>query len=214
VTKRIDCKYKISRRLGVSLWGNSKDPYNKRGYAPGQHGAGAKRKKTSDYGTQLREKQKLRGYYGNITERQFRRTYQEALRRKGDTGENLIGLLESRLDSVVYRMGLVATPFAARQFVRHGHVRINGKKANVPSMLVNEGDVIEVREKSKQLAVVLEMIQNPERSVPDYIEFDTNELKGKYVRVPKLAEVPYPIVMQPNFVSENYSRSFINYISF
>jgi len=206
VTKRIDCKYKISRRLGVSLWGNSKDPYNKRGYAPGQHGAGAKRKKTSDYGTQLREKQKLRGYYGNITERQFRRIYQEALRRKGDTGENLIGLLESRLDSVVYRMGLVATPFAARQFVSHGHVRINGKKANVPSMLVNEGDVIEVREKSKQLAVVLEMVQNPERSVPDYIEFDTEGLKGKYVRVPKLAEVPYPTVMQPNFVIEYYSR--------
>jgi len=206
VTKRIDCKYKISRRLGVSLWGNSKDPYNKRGYAPGQHGAGAKRKKTSDYGTQLREKQKLRGYYGNITERQFRRIYQEALRRKGDTGENLIGLLESRLDSVVYRMGLVATPFAARQFVSHGHVRINGKKANVPSMLVNEGDVVEVREKSKQMAVVLEMVQNPERSVPDYIEFDTEGLKGKYVRVPKLAEVPYPIVMQPNFVIEYYSR--------
>ena len=206
MTKRIDCKYKISRRLGVSLWGNSKDPYNKRGYAPGQHGAGAKRKKTSDYGTQLREKQKLRGYYGNITERQFRRIYQEALRRKGDTGENLIGLLESRLDSVVYRMGLVATPFAARQFVSHGHVRINGKKANVPSMLVNEGDVVEVREKSKQMAVVLEMVQNPERSVPDYIEFDTEGLKGKYVRVPKLAEVPYPIVMQPNFVIEYYSR--------
>lgn len=205
MTKRIDCKYKISRRLGVSLWGNSKDPYNKRGYAPGQHGQ-AKRKKTSDYGTQLREKQKLRGYYGNITERQFRRTYQEALRRKGDTGENLIGLLESRLDSVVYRLGLVATPFAARQFVSHGHVRLNGKKANIPSMLVNEGDVIEVREKSKQLAVVLEMIQNPERSVPDYLEFDTTEMKGKYVRVPKLAEVPYPTQMQPNFVIEYYSR--------
>ena len=205
MTKRIDCKYKISRRLGVSLWGNSKDPYNKRGYAPGQHGQ-AKRKKTSDYGTQLREKQKLRGYYGNITERQFRRTYQEALRRKGDTGENLIGLLESRLDSVVYRMGLVATPFAARQFVSHGHVRLNGKKANVPSMLVNEGDVIEVREKSRQIAVVLEMIQNPERSVPDYIEFDKDAMKAKYVRIPKLAEVPYPTMMQPNFVIEYYSR--------
>jgi small subunit ribosomal protein S4 len=205
VTKRIDCKYKISRRLGVSLWGNAKDPYNKRGYAPGQHGA-AKRKKTSDYGTQLREKQKLRGYYGNITERQFRRIYQEALRRKGDTGENLIGILESRLDSVIYRMGLVATPFAARQFVSHGHVRVNGKKVNIASYQVEEGDIIELREKSKQLAVVLEMIQNPERSVPDYIEFDTTEMKAKYVRVPKLAEVPYPTVMQPNFVIEFYSR--------
>jgi len=205
VTKRIDCKYKISRRLGVSLWGSAKDPFNKRGYAPGQHGV-AKRKKTSDYGTQLREKQKLRGYYGNITERQFRRIYQEALRRKGDTGENLIGILESRLDSVIYRMGLVATPFAARQFVSHGHVRVNGRKVNIPSYQVQEGDTIEVREKSKQLAVVLEMVQHPERSVPDYIELDTKELKGKFVRVPKLAEVPYPVVMEPNFVIEFYSR--------
>ena len=205
MTKRLDCKYKISRRLGVSLWGNAKDPYNKRGYAPGQHGQ-AKRKKTSDYGTQLREKQKLRGYYGNITERQFRKIYMEASRRKGDTGENLIGLLESRLDTVVYRLGVVATPFAARQFVSHGHMRVNGKKVNIPSYAVKEGDVIEVKEKSKQMTVVLEMIQNPERSVPDYIEFDTKELKGKYVRVPKLAEVPYPVVMQPNFVIEYYSR--------
>jgi len=205
VTKRIDCKYKISRRLGVSLWGNAKDPFNKRGYAPGQHGV-AKRKKTSDYGTQLREKQKLRGYYGNITERQFRRIYQEALRRKGDTGENLIGILESRLDTVVYRMGLVPTPFAARQFVSHGHVRVNGRKANIPSFQVKEGDVVEVREKSRQMTVVLEMLQNPERSVPEYIEFDNADLKGKFVRVPKLAEVPYPVVMQPNFVIEFYSR--------
>jgi len=206
VTKRVDCKFKISRRLGVSLWGNAKDPFNKRGYAPGQHGVGNKRKKTSDYGTQLREKQKLKGYYANITERQFRRIYQEASRRKGDTGENLIGLLESRLDTVVYRLGLVASPFAARQFVSHGHVRVNGKKANIPSMLVSEGDVVEVREKSKQMAVVLEMVQNPERSVPDYLEFDTKELKAKFIRVPKLAEVPYPVVMQPNFVIEFYSR--------
>ncbi len=205
MTKRLDCKFKISRRLGASLWGSAKDPFNKRAYAPGQHGQ-AKRKKTSDYGTQLREKQKLRGYYGNITERQFRRIYQEALRRKGDTGENLIGLLESRLDTVVYRMGLVASPFAARQLVSHGHVRINGKKANVPSMLVMEGDVIELREKSKQIPVVLEMIQNPERSVPEYIEFNNTEMKAKFIRVPKLAEVPYPVIMQPNFVIEYYSR--------
>lgn len=206
MTKRIDCKYKISRRLGTSLWGNAKDPYNKRGYAPGQHGAAAKRKKSSDYGTQLREKQKLRGYYGNITERQFRKIYHEAARRKGDTGENLIGLLESRLDTVVYRMGLVATPFAARQFVNHGHVRVNGKKVNIASYVVSEGDEVEVKEKSKQMAVILEMIQNPERSVPDYIEFDNKELKGKFIRTPKLADVPYPTVMQPNFVIEFYSR--------
>jgi small subunit ribosomal protein S4 len=206
VTKRIDCKYKISRRLGVSLWGNAKDPFNKRAYAPGQHGAAAKRKKPSDYGTQLREKQKLRGYYGNITERQFRKIYFEAVRLKGDTGENLIGLLESRLDTVVYRMGLVPTPFAARQMVSHGHMRVNGKKVNIPSYKVSEGDVVEVREKSRQMANVLEMLQNPERSVPEYIEFDKNEMKAKFIRAPKLAEVPYPVVMEPNFVIEFYSR--------
>ncbi len=205
MTKRVTAKFKISRRLGASLWGDAKDPFNKRAYAPGQHGA-AKRKKTSDYGTQLREKQKLKGYYGNITERQFRKIYAEALRRRGDTGENLIGLLESRLDTVVYRMGLVPSVFAARQFVSHGHVRLNGKKANIPSLVVNEGDLIEVREKSKQLTKVLETVQNPERSIPEYIEFDKDGLKGKFIRVPKLAEVPYATIMQPNAVIEFYSR--------
>jgi len=206
VTKRLDAKYKISRRLGVSLWGNDKDPFNKRGYAPGQHGAAAKRKKPSDYGTQLREKQKLRGYYGNITERQFRKIYQEAARMKGDTGENLIGLLESRLDTVVYRMGLASTPFAARQLVSHGHIRVNGKKVNIPSYNVAEGDEVEVKEKSRQIAVIMELVQTPHRTVPEYIEFDKNEMKAKFVRTPKLAEVPYPTIMQPNFVIEFYSR--------
>lgn len=205
MTKRAEAKYKISRRLGVNLWGRAKDPFNKREYAPGQHGV-TRRRKTSDYGNQLREKQKLKGYYGNISERQFRRIYQEAVRRKGDTGENLVGLLESRLDAVVYRMGIVPTVFAARQFVSHGHVRLNGRKANVPSMMVNEGDIIEVREKSRQLTIVLEQLQNPERSVPEYLEFDEKELKAKYVRAPKLAEVPYPVVMEPNLVIEFYSR--------
>lgn len=206
MTKRLDSKYKISRRLGVSLWGNAKDPFHKRAYAPGQHGAAAKRKKPSDYGTQLREKQKLRGYYGNITERQFRKIYQEAARLKGDTGENLIGLLESRLDTVVYRMGLVPTPFAARQFVNHGHIRVNGRKVNIASYTVSEGDVIDVREKSRQMTVVLEMVQNPDRTVPEYIEFNKDELTAKFIRAPKLAEVPYPVVMEPNFVIEYYSR--------
>ena len=205
MSKRVNANYKISRRLGASLWGNAKDPVNKRAYAPGQHGV-AKRKKTSDYGTQLREKQKLRGYYGNITERQFRKIYAEASRRRGDTGENLIGLLESRLDTVVYRMGVVATVFAARQFVNHGHVKVNGKRVNIASYNVQEGDVIEVKEKSRQLASVLEMIQNPQHSVPEYIEFDQADMKAKFVRVPKLAEVPYPVQMQPNFVIEFYSR--------
>ena len=205
MTKRLTAKYKISRRLGVALWGDAKDPINKRSYAPGQHGI-AKRKKTSDYGTQLREKQKLKGYYGNITERQFRKIYEEASRRRGDTGENLIGLLESRLDTVVYRMGVVKSVFAARQFVSHGHVRVNGKKANIPSMNVGEGDVIELREKSRQLAFVLETVQNPERSVPEYISFDKDAMKATFVRVPKLAEVPYAAVISPNAVIEFYSR--------
>lgn len=205
MTKRTTTKYKISRRLGASLWGNAKDPVNKRAYAPGQHGV-ARRKKTSDYGTQLREKQKLRGYYGNINERQFRKIFAEALRRRGDTGENLIGILEARLDTVVYRMGVVPTVFAARQFVNHGHVRVNGKRVNIASYNVKEGDIIELKEKSKQMTKVLETVQNPERSVPDYIEFDTKEMKAKFVRVPKLAEVPYPVQMQPNFVIEFYSR--------
>ncbi len=205
MTKRLSAKFKISRRLGASLWGDAKDPFNKRAYAPGQHGA-AKRKKVSDYGTQLREKQKLKGYYANITERQFRKIYAEASRRRGDTGENLVGLLESRLDTVVYRMGIVQSMYAARQFVNHGHVRINGNKANIASMIVKEGDVVEVREKSKQLTKVLEMIQNPERSIPEYISFDKDALKGTFVRVPKLAEVPYATIMQPNAVIEFYSR--------
>lgn len=205
MTKRLSAKFKISRRLGASLWGDAKDPFNKRAYAPGQHGA-AKRKKVSDYGTQLREKQKLKGYYANITERQFRKIYAEASRKRGDTGENLIGLLESRLDTVVYRMGIVQSMYAARQFVNHGHVRINGNKANIASMIVAEGDVVEVREKSKNLTKVLEMIQNPERSVPEYISFDKDALKGTFVRVPKLAEVPYATIMQPNAVIEFYSR--------
>lgn len=205
MTKRVTAKYKISRRLGASLWGDAKDPFNKRAYAPGQHGA-AKRKKTSDYGTQLREKQKLKGYYGNITERQFRKIYTEALRRRGDTGENLIGILESRLDTVVYRMGIVQSVFAARQFVSHGHVRVNGKKVNIPSYNVSEGDQISVRDKSKQNAKVLEMVQNPERSVPEYIDFNKDELSAKFIRTPKLAEVPYATVMQPNYVIEFYSR--------
>lgn len=205
MTKRVNAKYKISRRLGASLWGNAKDPFNKRPHAPGQHGM-ARRKKTSDYGTQLREKQKLKGYYGNINERQFLRIYKEAIRRRGDSGENLIGLLESRLDAAVYRMGLVPTVFAARQFINHGHVRVNGRRVNIGSYLLKEGDVVEVREKSREMTVVLEALQNPERSVPEYISFDSKALKGTFVRVPKLAEVPYPTVMQPNFVIEYYSR--------
>lgn len=205
MSKRIAAKYKISRRIGENLWGRAKDPVGKRAYAPGQHGA-TRRRKASNFGTQLMAKQKLRGYYGNITERQFRRVYQEAARRKGDTSENLIAILESRLDTVVYRMGIVPTIFAARQFVSHGHVKVNGKRVNIASFSVSEGDEIEVKEKSRQMNIVVESIANAERSIPEYIEFDSKELKGKYIRTPKLTDVPYPVQMEPNLIVEFYSR--------
>jgi small subunit ribosomal protein S4 len=204
MSKRQESKYKINRRLGVNLWGRAKSPLNRREYGPGQHGQ--RRKKPSDFGTQLMAKQKLKGYYGNIGERQFRRIYQEAVRRRGDTGENLIELLERRLDAVVYRMKLVPTVFAARQFVNHGHVLVNGKRVNIPSYQVRDNDVIEVKERSRQLAIVLEAVQSNERDVPAYLEIDTSSLKGKYIRGPKLADVPYPVVMEPNLVVEFYSR--------
>jgi len=205
VSRRIAAKYKISRRIGESLWGRAKDPVGKRAYAPGQHGA-TRRRKGSDFGNQLMAKQKLKGYYGSINERQFRGIYKEAARRKGDTSENLIALLESRLDTVVYRMGVVPTVFAARQLVSHGHIKVNGKRVNIGSVTLEEGDVVEVKEKSRQMTVILESQQNAERSVPDYIEFDAKELKAKFVRAPKLADVPYPLMMEPHLIVEFYSR--------
>lgn len=204
MTKRVESKYKINRRLGENLWGRSKSPINKREYPPGQHGQ--KRKKPSDYGIQLMAKQRLKGYYGNITEKQFRRAYDEANRRRGDTSENLIGLLERRLDAVVYRMKVVATPFAARQFISHGHIAVNGRRVTVPSYQVRIGDVIEVRGKAKDYAFVLEALQSNERDIPDYIEMDQGKQKATFQRVPLLADVPYPVRMEPNLVVEFYSR--------
>lgn len=205
MSKRQNAKYKISRRMGENLWGRAKDPVVRRDYGPGQHGI-LRKKKLSGYGLQLRAKQKLKGYYGNISEKQFRRTYDEAVRRKGDTSENLVGLLERRLDAVIYRMGIVPTVFAARQFVNHGHILVNGKRVNIPSYAVNVGDEIEVKESSRQINMVLESIQNPERTVPDYVEFDAKALKGKVLRVPSFTEIPYPVMMEPNLVVEFYSR--------
>jgi small subunit ribosomal protein S4 len=204
MTKRTQSKYKINRRLGVNLWGRAKSPVNKRESGPGQHGA--KRNKPSDYGIQLMAKQKLKGYYGNIGERQFRRYYETAVNSRGDSGDELVALLERRLDTVVYRLKFVATVFAARQFVSHGHVTVNGKRVNIPSYLVKEGDVIQVKEKSRQMTVVLGAIESPERDVPDYYDVDHREMKGTFVRVPKPADVPYPVQMEPNLVIEYYSR--------
>ena len=204
MSKRISSKYKINRRLSVNLWGRPKSPFNKRDYPPGQHGQ--RRRKISDFGSQLRAKQKLRGYYGNINEKQFRRIYAEAVQAKGDTSEQLIGLLESRLDIVVYRMLFVPTVFAARQLINHGHVTVNGKRVNVASYRVREGDQVEIRQKSKEHPVVLEATQTLERDVPDYMEIDFENLKGTFVRIPVLADVPYPVQMEPNLVIEYYSR--------
>lgn len=204
MSKRVRAKYKINRRLGCNLWGRPKSPWNTREYGPGEHGQ--RRRKPTDYGTQLAAKQKLKGYYGNITEKQFRRIYGEAVQRRGDTIEILIGLLEQRLDAVIYRMKFVPTVFAARQFVSHGHIRVNGKRVTIPSYRINPGDVVEVREKSREIPLVLEAVQLPERDVPEYIEVDHNRMQGKLVRVPEFSEVPYPVHMEPNLVIEFYSR--------
>ena len=204
MTKRIEAKGKISRRLGVNLWGRAKDPLARKNYAPGMHGQ--KRKKLSGYALQLIAKQKLKSYYANMTERQFRRTYEEAVRLKGDTGENLIGLLERRLDMVIYRMNFAPTIFAARQFVNHGHVSVNGRRVNISSYRVREGDVVEVRERSRNHQGLLETTAHPERDVPEYMTVDTSTFKGQFVRVPKMADVPYPVQMEPNLVIEYYSR--------
>lgn len=204
MTKRATSKYKLNRRLGLNLWGRAKSPVNKRDYGPGQHGQ--RRKKPSDFGTQLLAKQKLRGYYGNIGERQFRKLYQEASRRKGDTSENLIELLERRLDAVVYRMKLAPTVFAARQLVNHGHIAVNGKRVTISSFRVSDGDAIEARKKAREMAVVMASVESNERDVPEYLEFDAREMKGKFVRAPKLSDVPYPVQMEPNLVIEYYSR--------
>ncbi|RLQ88077.1 30S ribosomal protein S4 [Notoacmeibacter ruber] len=205
MSKRESAKYKIDRRMGENIWGRPKSPVNRREYGPGEHGQ-RRKGKLSDFGIQLRAKQKLKGFYGDISEKQFRHTYEEATRRKGDTPDNLIGLLESRLDAVVYRAKFVPTVFAARQFVNHGHVLVNGRRVNIPSYRCRAGDVIEVREKSKQNVAVLEAVQLAERDVPDYIEADHSKMTATYVRVPSLSDVPYAVVMEPNLVVEFYSR--------
>jgi small subunit ribosomal protein S4 len=204
MSKRVSSKYKIDRRLGVNLWGRPKSPINNRDYGPGEHGQ--RRRKPSDFGTQLMAKQKLKGYYGNIGEKKFRRYYEEAVRRRGDTGENLIEVLERRLDAVVYRAKFVPTVFAARQFVNHGHILVNGKRVNIPSYQVKDEDVVEVRQKSRELPLVLEAMGSVERELPDYILVDYSKMSATFMRAPGLADVPYPVQMEPNLVIEFYSR--------
>jgi len=205
MTKRANAKYKIDRRMGENIWGRPKSPVNKREYGPGQHGQ-RRKGKMSDFGTQLKAKQKLKGYYANLSERQFHKVYDEAVRMTGDSSENLIGLLERRLDVVVYRSKFVPTVFAARQFVSHGHVKVNGRRVTISSIRLKAGDTIELTDKAKGLATVLEAVQLAERDTPDYIEVDHKGMTARLVRIPALSDVPYPVQMQPNLVVEYYSR--------
>lgn len=202
--KRLQAKHKIDRRLGQNMWGRPKSPYNTRQTGPGMHGE--RRGKPTDYGIQLMAKQKLKGYYGSIGEKQFRRYYKEADRLRGDTGQNLIGLLERRLDAVIYRANFVPTVFAARQFVNHKHVTVNGKIVNIPSYQLKPGDVVEVREKSRELPMVLQAVGTPEREVPEYVDVDFKKMTATFLRIPALEDVPYPVQMEPNLVVEFYSR--------
>ena len=204
MSKRLSAKYKIERRFGVSLWGRDKSPVKKRPYSPGSQSA--RSKKTTDYGIQLIAKQKLKGYYGNIGEKQFRTLYHKAVATQGDTSENLIGLLERRLDSAVYRMRFACTPFQSRQLINHGHILVNGKRVNIPSYQLNEDDLIEVRPRSKKIDPVLIALALKERKPPDYVEVDENKVKGRFLRLPKLSDVPYGCIMEPNLVIEFYSR--------
>ncbi|MEM6744916.1 MAG: 30S ribosomal protein S4 [Pseudomonadota bacterium] len=206
MTKRTAAKYKIDRRMGENIWGRPKSPVNRREYGPGQHGQ-RRKGKLSDFGVQLRAKQKLKGHYGDLTEKQFRRIYAEAERLRGDTGEMLIGLLERRLDAVVYRAKFVPTIFAARQFVNHGHVRVNGKRVNIPSYRVAEGDVISVKDSSKQLELVLQGVESQERDVPEYLEVDHSKMTATFIRTPSLGDVPYAVQMEPNLVVEFYAKN-------
>jgi small subunit ribosomal protein S4 len=204
MAKRENAKHKIDRRLGVNLWGRPKSPVNKREYGPGQHGQ--KRGKATDYRTQLMAKQRIKGYYANVSERQMRRYYFEAMRRKGDTGENLVELLERRLDTVIYRMKYAITFFSSRQLVSHGHVKVNGRRVNIPTYQVRDNDVIELTAKAREIAIVIEATQTAERDVPDYVQVEHKDGKGSFIRGPKLSDVPYPVQMEPSMVIEFYSR--------
>ena len=205
MTKRLASKHKVDRRLKVNLWGRPKSPFNTRNYPPGQHGK-ARKGRPSDYGTQLEAKQKMKFYYGNINERQFRNVYRKAIQKRGNTTENLVGFLERRLDTVIYRAKFATTVFSARQLINHGHIKVNGKKVNIPSYLINTEDVIEIKDKSRDIVAITGALVSKEREVPDYIQMDEKNKKAKLTRIPKFSEIPYPIIMEPNLVIEYYSR--------
>ena len=205
MTKRLASKHKVDRRLKVNLWGRPKSPFNSRNYPPGQHGK-SRRGKPSDYGTQLEAKQKMKFYYGNMNERQFRNVYRKAIQKRGNTSENLVAFLESRLDTVIYRAKFAITVFSARQLINHGHIKVNGKKVSIPSYMVKAEDSIEVKEKSKEIANITGALTSKERDVPEYIQIDEKNKKAKLIRIPKFSDIPYPTIMEPNLVIEYYSR--------
>ncbi len=205
MTKRLASKHKVDRRLKVNLWGRPKSPFNTRNYPPGQHGK-SKKGKLSDYGAQLEAKQKMKFYYGNMNERQFRNTYRKAMQKKGNTTENLVAFLERRLDMVIYRAKFATTVFSSRQLINHGHIKVNGKKVNIPSYLIKEEDTIEIKDKSKEITTIVGSLLSKEREIPDYIQMDEKNKKAKFVRIPKFSEIPYPTIMEPNLVIEYYSR--------
>tara|TARA_B000000460_G_scaffold111359_1_gene78161 strand:- start:122 stop:742 length:621 start_codon:yes stop_codon:yes gene_type:complete len=206
MTKRLASKHKVDRRLKVNLWGRPKSPFNSRNYPPGQHGKSRRRGKPSDYGTQLQAKQKMKCYYGNINERQFRNIYRKALQKRGNTTENLVGFLEVRLDTVTYRAKFASTVFSARQLINHGHIRVNGKKVNIPSFLVKPEDTIEIKDKSKDMGMIVSSMVSKEREIPDFIQMDEKNKKARLIRIPKFSDIPYPTIMEPNLVIEYYSR--------
>ena len=205
MTKRLKSKHKVDRRLKVNLWGRPKSPFNTRAYAPGQHGQ-ARKGKPTDYGVQLNAKQKLKSYYGNINERQFRNIYRKAIKKRGDTIENLIALLERRLDTVVYRGKFAPTVFAARQLVSHGHVMVNGKVVDRKSYQIKDGDEISLQQNSQNIPMIIQTLSSNERDVPEYLQLEISKCLGKFIRGPQLTDVPYPVQMEPNLVVEFYSR--------
>lgn len=205
MSKRQNSKYKIDRRQGINLWGRPKSPFNKRQYSPGEHGP-TRPRKVSDYGKQLFAKQRLRVYYGNISEKRFKKYYETAFNQKGDTSENLIGLLECRLDAVLYRAKFASTVYAARQLINHGHVQVNGEKVDIPSYNLKPSDEISLKSKAQKIPMVMEAIALPERDVPEYIEVDFKNFNAKFLKIPEFSEVPYPTEQEPNLVVEYYSR--------
>lgn len=192
-------KFKLSRRLGISLSGTGKEL--KRPFPPGQHGPN-QRRKISGYGLQLLEKQKLRHMYG-LNEKQFRNLFVKATKQAGIAGENFMILLESRLDNLVYRLGLSNSRAGARQLVAHGHITVNGKKVDIPSYTVSPNDVIGLRERSKGLSAIKDALAN-RNFTPAYLDFNEQAMEGKYVRLPERSELP-PEIDEKQIV-EFYSR--------